>query len=98
MTNPLLQISDIRKLADIAHENGAILMVDNTFTPMIFSPKKYGADIVVYSMTKFINGKNDLVAGAICGDTDFIASLIDVNNGTSMLLGPVWIHYVLHKY
>ena len=89
MTNPLLQISDIPKLADIANGAGIQLVVDNTFTPMIVSPIKLGAHIVVYSMTKFINGKNDCVAGAICGSSDFIASLIDVNDGTSMLLGPV---------
>ncbi len=63
-------------------------MVDNTFTPMIVAPKSLGADIVVYSLTKFINGKNDLVAGAICGDKEFINELIDLNMGTSMLLGP----------
>jgi methionine-gamma-lyase len=89
MTNPLLQISDIPALAEIAHAKDMKLMVDNTFTPMVISPAKLGADIVVYSMTKFINGKNDCVAGAICGTAEFIASLIDVNNGTSMLLGPV---------
>jgi methionine-gamma-lyase len=89
MTNPLLQISDIPALAEIAHVKDMKLMVDNTFTPMVISPAKLGADIVVYSMTKFINGKNDCVAGAICGTAEFIASLIDVNNGTSMLLGPV---------
>lgn len=48
-----------------------------------------GADIVVYSMTKFINGKNDCVGGAICGKLDFINSMIDVNSGSAMLLGPV---------
>jgi len=89
MTNPLLQISDIPTLAEIANKASIQLMVDNTFTPMIISPAKLGAHIVVYSMTKFINGKNDCVAGAICGTTEFISSLIDVNNGTSMLLGPV---------
>ena len=89
MSNPLLQISDIPAMADIANKNGIKLMVDNTFTPMIFSPYKLGAHIVVYSMTKFINGKNDAVAGAICANEEFISSLIDVNNGTSMLLGPV---------
>jgi len=89
MSNPLLQISDIPAMADIANKNGIKLMVDNTFTPMVFSPYKLGAHIVVYSMTKFINGKNDAVAGAICADEEFINSLIDVNNGTSMLLGPV---------
>ncbi|MCB0805510.1 MAG: aminotransferase class I/II-fold pyridoxal phosphate-dependent enzyme [Bacteroidales bacterium] len=89
MTNPLLVISDIPKLAEIAHEKDILLVVDNTFTPMIITPSKLGADITVYSLTKFVNGKNDCVAGAICGSTDFIGSLIDVNSGTSMLLGPV---------
>lgn len=89
MTNPLLVISDIPRLAEIAHKRGIKLIVDNTFTPMIISPSRLGADITVYSLTKFINGKNDMVGGAICGSTEFISSLIDVNNGTSMLLGPV---------
>ncbi len=89
MTNPLLQISDLPALSIIAESFGAKLMVDNTFTPMIVSPIKNGAHIVVYSMTKFINGKNDCVAGAICGSSDYINSLIDVNDGTAMLLGPV---------
>lgn len=89
VTNPLLQVSDIPELAKIAHAGGAKLMVDNTFTPMIFSPAELGADFVVYSMTKFINGKNDCVAGAICGSNEFIAQLSDVNDGTAMLLGPV---------
>jgi methionine-gamma-lyase len=88
MTNPMLQISDIPALAAIANEHNIKLVVDNTFTPMIIQPAALGAHIVVYSMTKFINGKNDCVAGAICGSHDFINSLIDVNNGTAMLLGP----------
>ncbi len=89
VTNPLLQVSNIPELAKIAHDAGALLMVDNTFTPMIFSPAMLGADLVVYSMTKFINGKNDCVAGAICGSADFINKLSNVNDGTAMLLGPV---------
>ncbi len=89
MTNPLLQISDLPALSAIAHTHGVKLVVDNTFTPMIVEPAKHGADVVVYSMTKFINGKNDCVAGAICGSQQFINQLIDVNNGTAMLLGPV---------
>jgi methionine-gamma-lyase len=89
VTNPLLQVSDIPSLAGIAREHGILLMVDNTFSPMIMSPARLGADIVVYSLTKFINGKNDCVAGAICGKNDFIAALSDVNDGTAMLLGPV---------
>ncbi|MCF8386987.1 MAG: aminotransferase class I/II-fold pyridoxal phosphate-dependent enzyme [Bacteroidales bacterium] len=89
VTNPLLQISDIPRLAEIAKKHGIKLMVDNTFTPMIIEPAKLGADVVVYSLTKFVNGKNDCVAGAIAADAEFISSLIDVNDGTSMLLGPV---------
>lgn len=89
VTNPLLQVSNIPLLAEIAHENQIQLMVDNTFSPLIMSPKMLGADIVVYSMTKFINGKNDCVAGAICGSNQFIDDLSNVNNGTAMLLGPV---------
>ena len=89
VTNPLLQVSNIPELAKIAHKSGAKLMVDNTFTPMIISPALLGADLVVYSMTKFINGKNDCVAGAICGSNEFIQELSNVNDGTAMLLGPV---------
>lgn len=89
MNNPLLRIANIPELSKIAHAHGARLLVDNTFTPMIFSPYRLGADVVIYSMTKFVNGKNDCVAGAICGSADYINSLIDVTNGTAMLLGPV---------
>ena len=89
MTNPMLQISDIKALAAIANEHNIKLVVDNTFTPMMVQPSDLGAHVVVYSMTKFINGKNDCVAGAICSTNEFINSLIDVNNGTAMLLGPV---------
>ncbi|WP_430973829.1 aminotransferase class I/II-fold pyridoxal phosphate-dependent enzyme [Sunxiuqinia rutila] len=89
VTNPLLQVSDIPRLAAIARRHNIKLMVDNTFTPMIISPARLGADIVVYSMTKFINGKNDCVAGAICGTNQFIHDLSNVNDGTAMLLGPV---------
>jgi methionine-gamma-lyase len=89
LTNPLLQVSDIAALSEVCKKNDVKLIVDNTFTPMIISPAKLGADIVVYSMTKFINGKNDCVAGAICSTNDFINDLSDVNTGTAMLLGPV---------
>lgn len=89
MTNPLLQISDLPRLAAMADSHQIKLVVDNTFTPMMIAPAKLGAHIVVYSLTKFVNGKNDCVAGAICANNDFIASLADVNSGSAMLLGPV---------
>jgi methionine-gamma-lyase len=100
VTNPLLQISDIPELARISNKHDLKLVVDNTFTPMIFSPYQLGADVVVYSMTKFINGKSDCVAGAICSSNEFIESLIDVHSGTAMLLGPVldpWRSANIHK-
>lgn len=89
MTNPLLQISDLPVLADIANKHQIKLVVDNTFTPMVVAPAEFGAHIVVYSLTKFVNGKNDCVAGAICADAEFISALADVNTGSAMLLGPV---------
>ncbi|GAB1418179.1 aminotransferase class V-fold PLP-dependent enzyme [Bacteroidales bacterium] len=89
MTNPLLQISDLPALSVITRSAGIKLVVDNTFTPLMVEPAKHGADIVVYSLTKFINGKNDCVAGAICASQEFINNLVDVNDGTAMLLGPV---------
>ena len=87
--NPLLEIADIPSLAQIANDHNIKLVVDNTFAPMILSPAQLGAHIVVYSLTKFINGKNDCVAGAICSTHDFIHSLSDITSGTVMLLGPV---------
>jgi len=89
MANPLLEIADVAALAEIAHKHNAKLVVDNTFTPMIVSPKRLGADVVIYSLTKFVNGKNDMVGGAILGEKAFIVDLLDLNHGTAMLLGPV---------
>ncbi len=87
--NPLLEIANIPLLAKIADEKNIKLIVDNTFAPMVLSPAQLGAHIVVYSLTKFINGKNDCVAGAICASKNFISDLSDINQGTVMLLGPV---------
>ena len=86
--NPTLKIADIPVLAEIAHRNQAKLIVDNTFSPMILSPAVLGADVVVHSMTKFINGASDLIAGAICATKDFILKLMDLHTGRVMLLGP----------
>jgi len=88
MANPTLRIADIPRLSKIAKRHGVKLVVDNTFSPLIFSPKKLGADIVVHSMTKFINGASDHIAGAICADTDFIQELMDLHTGMLMILGP----------
>ncbi|MBM3269494.1 MAG: aminotransferase class I/II-fold pyridoxal phosphate-dependent enzyme [Candidatus Sericytochromatia bacterium] len=89
MSNPLLEIADLPLLASLAHAHGAKLVVDNTFSPLIFTPLRHGADVVVHSLTKFANGTSDCVAGAICADEEFVAALSDVNSGACMLLGPV---------
>ena len=88
MSNPLLEIADIKSIAKIAKEHNIKLVVDNTFTPLIFSPIEMGADIVIHSLTKFINGASDTVGGVVCASKEFIQKIIDVNSGASMLLGP----------
>lgn len=86
--NPTLKVADIPVLHRIAQAQGAALVVDNTFTPMILSPAVLGADVVVHSMTKFINGASDLLAGAICASRAFVQRLMDLHTGRMMLLGP----------
>jgi methionine-gamma-lyase len=89
VSNPLLEIADIPKLSKIAKARNIKLIVDNTFSPISLTPIQLGADIVVHSLTKFINGTSDCVAGCICGSHEFINQLSDINSGASMLLGPV---------
>jgi cystathionine beta-lyase/cystathionine gamma-synthase len=69
-TNPLLRIFDIASLSGLAHERNALCVVDNTFaTPVLQRPLEHGADIVVHSMSKYLNGHSDVVAGAlVCND------------------------------
>ncbi len=87
VSNPLLEVADIRALSKIAKKHGIPLVVDNTFTPMSLAPAKLGADIVIHSLTKFVNGTSDCVAGAVCGTKEFCLALKDVNKGAGMLLG-----------
>jgi methionine-gamma-lyase len=89
ISNPLLEIANIAEMSKIAKKHGIILVVDNTFSPMIISPQKLGADVTIHSLTKFINGTNDTVGGVVCGTQEFIDSLRNVNDGAAMLLGPV---------
>ncbi|HVT13447.1 MAG TPA: cystathionine gamma-synthase [Fimbriimonadaceae bacterium] len=65
-TNPMMNLVDIRKVADVAHEKGCLLCVDNTFmSPFNQRPIEHGADVVMHSMTKYINGHSDVVMGAL---------------------------------
>jgi methionine-gamma-lyase len=74
-------------LTKIAKKYDLQLVVDNTFSPLSISPTKLGANVVIHSLTKFINGSSDTVAGVICGSQDFINDLRNVNDGACMLLG-----------
>ena len=87
VSNPLLEVADIPALSGIANRHGIPLVVDNTFTPLSLAPARLGAHIVVHSLTKFINGTSDTVAGAVCGTREFCLALKDVNTGAGMLLG-----------
>ncbi|MEX0272795.1 MAG: aminotransferase class I/II-fold pyridoxal phosphate-dependent enzyme [Flavobacteriaceae bacterium] len=87
VSNPLLEVADIEALSKLAKKYGIPLVVDNTFSPLAIRPAQLGADIVVHSLTKFINGTSDAVAGAVCGSKDFCLALKDVNDGAGMLLG-----------
>jgi len=87
VSNPLLEVADIKALSALAKKYNLQLVVDNTFSPLSITPKKLGADIVIHSLTKFINGSSDTVGGVVCGTQDFINALRDVNTGACMLLG-----------
>ncbi len=87
VSNPLLEVADIKGLAALAKKYNLILVVDNTFSPLSISPFNLGADIVIHSLTKFINGSSDTVGGVVCGSKEFIDQLRNVNDGAAMLLG-----------
>jgi len=88
IANPTLRVSDTPGLAEIAHAHNAQLVIDNTFSPLLLSPAALGADVVVHSMTKFINGASDIIAGAVCGGVEFVQGLMDLHTGPLMILGP----------
>ncbi len=85
--NPTLRISDVPNLASLAHRHHIKLVIDNTFAPLIMTPADLGADIVVHSLTKFVSGASDIIAGAVCATEADIIKLMDVQMGPLMLLG-----------
>ena len=93
--NPTLRLTDIARCADIAHRAGAILVVDNTFaSPYLQNPLQLGADVVVHSMTKFINGHTDVVAGIIVAREEAVLERIrsvHVNLGGTMDPHQAWL-------
>jgi cystathionine gamma-synthase len=89
-TNPLMKVADIAAIAAIAKEQGALLIVDNTLlTPYLQRPLELGADIVVHSLTKYLAGHNDLVAGGLVAkDPDIGEQLYFYQNAIGAILGP----------
>jgi len=94
-SNPMTEVCDIAALAEIAHAAGALLAVDNCFcTPALQQPAKLGADLIIHSGTKYLDGQGRVVAGAICG-TDAIINgpLMTTLRGAGMTLAPfnAWV-------
>jgi cystathionine gamma-synthase len=89
-TNPLLNIADIARLAEFAHEHGALLVVDNTFaSPYLQQPLTLGADVVVHSTTKYLGGHSDVVGGALVTSTpDLAEQLAYHQNAMGAVAGP----------
>ena len=90
-TNPMLKTVDIELAAAIAHEHGALLVVDNTFaTPMLQRPLELGADIVMHSATKYLNGHSDMIGGVavVRDDEDLAERLWYLLNSTGAIQGP----------
>jgi cystathionine beta-lyase/cystathionine gamma-synthase len=90
-TNPLMRISDVAGLADVAHEAGALLSVDNTFaSPFNQRPLELGADFVVHSSTKYINGHSDVIGGIVAVRDDELAEdLFFLRKSTGAVPGPM---------
>jgi cystathionine gamma-synthase len=89
-TNPLLNVADIARLADFAHEHGALLVVDNTFaSPYLQQPLTLGADVVVHSTTKYLGGHSDVVGGAlVTSDATLAEQLAYHQNAMGAVAGP----------
>ena len=97
LSNPLLKLTDLPSLSKICKRRNLKLVVDNTFTPMVISPSRFGADVVLHSCTKYISGSSDLMGGVIVSSQEFIDQLIDINTGVVMLTGPVMDARVAHE-
>jgi len=94
-TNPLTEVCDIRALADLAHDCDALLAVDNCFcTPVLQRPRELGADLVVHSATKYLDGQGRVIAGAVCGTTELIeGKLLPIQRSAGISLSPfnAWV-------
>lgn len=94
-TNPLTEVCDIRALADLAHARGALLAVDNCFcSPALQRPAEMGADLIIHSGTKYLDGQGRVMAGAICGPSKLIVDVFGpIVRTAGMVLAPfnAWV-------
>jgi O-succinylhomoserine sulfhydrylase len=94
-TNPLTEVCDIRALADLAHSVGALLAVDNCFcSPALQRPVEFGADLIIHSGTKYLDGQGRVMAGAICGPSKYIVDVFGpIVRTAGMTLAPfnAWV-------
>ncbi|GAB3030597.1 cystathionine gamma-synthase [Oleiagrimonas citrea] len=89
-TNPMLKLVDLKKVAAFAQKHGLILVVDNTFcSPMVQRPLEYGADLVLHSATKYLNGHSDIVGGVVVAGSDELAEQMGfLQNSVGAIAGP----------
>jgi O-succinylhomoserine sulfhydrylase len=94
-SNPLTEVCDIAALAEVAHAGGALLAVDNCFcSPALQRPVQFGADIIIHSGTKYLDGQGRVIAGAVCGPEELIAAkFVPVMRSAGMSLSPfnAWV-------
>jgi len=89
ISNPLLKVADVPSLADIAHRQGASLLVDNTFaSPYLFNPLQHGADYAIHSATKYLAGHGDVLAGVVAASVENKNKLCELNKLVGGVLGP----------
>jgi cystathionine beta-lyase len=90
-TNPMMNIIDVKKVCDLAHENNIMVGVDNTFaTPYLQNPLALGADVVMHSVTKYLGGHSDVIMGALVTNDDKIAEEIyRIQNSSGAVCGPM---------
>jgi cystathionine gamma-synthase len=89
LSNPLLRIPDVPRLAQLCHARGCLLLVDNTFaTPALFRPLEHGADLVVESLTKLTGGHSDVTLGAVCGSNDLAQTAAQIVSIWGMMASP----------
>ena len=97
ITNPLLQVADLKALAEFARDHGLISIIDNTFaSPINFRPPEWGFDLSLHSCTKYLNGHTDIVAGAVIGRADLIKKTLHKLNHLGASLDP-HACFLLHR-